>query len=115
MEQLRNALVDSVEESVSVNQRHLIDKILARYSTEFTIFRELLQNSNDAGASQVVIKFTTTVIQEKMPILSFIKKNTRMITNIEYQNNGRPFQPQDWTRLSSIAQGNPDQLELVQM
>ena len=44
-------LASGVREKVKVNQRHLIDKILARYSGEFTIFRELIQNANDAGAS----------------------------------------------------------------
>ncbi|CAI2174465.1 1539_t:CDS:10 [Funneliformis geosporum] len=33
------------EERVEVNQRHLIDKILARYSAEFVVYRELMQNS----------------------------------------------------------------------
>lgn len=37
------------EQKVLVNQRHLIDKILARYSAEYTVYRELLQNSDDAG------------------------------------------------------------------
>lgn len=41
--------ISGTEEKVEVNQRHLIDKILARYSAEFTVFRELLQNANDAG------------------------------------------------------------------
>ncbi|KAJ3065081.1 hypothetical protein HDU98_011523 [Podochytrium sp. JEL0797] len=45
------------EEKVEVNQRHLIDKILARYSAENTIFRELLQNSNDAFATTAEIHF----------------------------------------------------------
>jgi len=64
-----------------VNQRALIDKVLARYSGEFTgqsrlprvpllallehcldkntVFRELLQNSDDAGARSVEIRFET--------------------------------------------------------
>ncbi|OMH85590.1 hypothetical protein AX774_g878 [Zancudomyces culisetae] len=97
---------DTLEEKVEVNQRHLIDKILARlvfeapnsssgadfatmsfvveymymyavdtyftnvinqlekknnyrYSAEFTIYRELLQNANDAEASEVKIIFHT--------------------------------------------------------
>jgi len=33
------------DETVEVNQRALIDKVLARYSGEFSVFRELLQNS----------------------------------------------------------------------
>jgi hypothetical protein len=47
------------DESVEVNQRALIDKILARYSGEFTVFRELLQNADDAQATTVEISFET--------------------------------------------------------
>jgi hypothetical protein len=36
---------------VEVNQRALIDKILARYATASAVYRELLQNSNDASAT----------------------------------------------------------------
>ncbi len=50
------------EQEVTVNQRALIDKILARYSSDFTVFRELIQNANDAGASDVEILFTTAPI-----------------------------------------------------
>merc|ERR1719183_2684081 len=45
---------------VETNQRALIDKILARYATQNAVYRELLQNSNDAGAKQAEIRFTTT-------------------------------------------------------
>ena len=44
---------------MEVNQRALIDKVLARYSGEFTVFRELLQNSDDASSSAVEIHFDT--------------------------------------------------------
>ncbi|PKY20923.1 hypothetical protein RhiirB3_470054 [Rhizophagus irregularis] len=47
------------EERVEVNQRLLIDKILARYPSEFVVFRELMQNSDDAGSSTVQIVFET--------------------------------------------------------
>ena len=59
------AAVDAVddsaveEERVEVNQRALIDKILARYASAGAVYRELLQNSNDADASQAEIRFTT--------------------------------------------------------
>ena len=33
---------DSEAERVQVNQRHLIDKILARYSAKHTIYREVI-------------------------------------------------------------------------
>ena len=44
---------------MEVNQRALIDKVLARYSGEFTVFRELLQNSDDAQSKSVEISFET--------------------------------------------------------
>lgn len=44
---------------MEVNQRALINKILARYSGEFTVFRELLQNSDDAESKTVEIRFET--------------------------------------------------------
>ncbi|KAJ2913257.1 hypothetical protein MD484_g7175, partial [Candolleomyces efflorescens] len=57
---LRDALWDSGhDETVEVNQRALIDKVLARYSGEFTVFRELLQNSDDARSEEVEIIFET--------------------------------------------------------
>ena len=72
------------EARVEVNQRALIDKVLARYSGEFTcegllfiidlllftvfilsVFRELLQNADDAGSSTVEIHFETIVYQRR--------------------------------------------------
>ncbi|KAG4097577.1 hypothetical protein H8356DRAFT_993004 [Neocallimastix lanati (nom. inval.)] len=94
---------DTIEEKVEVNQRHLIDKILARYSAEFTVFRELLQNSNDASAEDVEIIFTV----EKDP-----ENNKPGITSIEYKNNGKIFREEDWNRLKKIAEGNPDEQKI---
>jgi hypothetical protein len=48
-------LAEGIEQKVEVNQRHLIDKILARYSGEFTLFRELIQNANDAEAKELEV------------------------------------------------------------
>ena len=42
--------VDQGGNVVGVNQRALIDKMLARYSTDFGPLRELLQNADDAGS-----------------------------------------------------------------
>ena len=47
------------DEAVEVDQRGLIEKILARYPGQFTVFRELLQNSDDAKSSGVEIRFET--------------------------------------------------------
>ena len=83
-----------VETSVQVNQRHLIDKILARYSSEFTIFRELLQNSSDSSSSVCSIYFC---------------KSTNSIT---FKNNGLVFSQADFERLNKIAEGNPDESKI---
>lgn len=34
---------------------------------------------------------------------------TSTASSISYKNNGRPFQPEDWSRLRKIAEGNPDE------
>ena len=44
------------EEAVTVNTRALIDKVLARYSGEWTTLRELIQNAADAQASKVTVR-----------------------------------------------------------
>jgi hypothetical protein len=86
-------------EAVSVNQRALIDKILARYASAGAVYRELLQNSNDAEATEAEVHFTTTG-----------EKN--IVTQVQYRNNGMPFRPQDWARLKKIAEGNPDESKI---
>ena len=64
------------DESVEVNQRALIDKILARYSGEFTVFRELLQNSDDAQATAVEIRFETQSFLDLMDLSSLSSEET---------------------------------------
>ncbi|ORY08409.1 hypothetical protein K493DRAFT_272766 [Basidiobolus meristosporus CBS 931.73] len=100
----------AAEERVQVNQRHLIDKILARYSAPFTIYRELLQNANDAGATEAKIHFRTKTPDDAHNPTSF-DPNASCHT-VLFQNNGRPFQPEDWNRLKKIAEGNPDEQKI---
>ncbi|KAK6910047.1 hypothetical protein I203_104076 [Kwoniella mangroviensis CBS 8507] len=101
------------DETVEVNQRALIDKILARYSGEHTIFRELLQNADDAGAEHVQVKFYTasgleTLEKGEGPSkLPDVKKD--MMHRYVVTNDGIPFRQQDWQRLKKIAEGNPDE------
>jgi hypothetical protein len=86
---------DSSKDSrVEVNQRALIDKILARYASAGAVYRELLQNSNDAEATRAEILFSV---------------EGDVVTSVTYRNNGMPFRPQDWDRLQKIAEGNPDE------
>ncbi|KAI8902649.1 hypothetical protein BC833DRAFT_616580 [Globomyces pollinis-pini] len=104
---------EGVEERVEVNQRHLIDKILARYSAENTIFRELLQNSNDAGAEAAQIHFTTN--KDKLPAPSIFTlpwSQKATVESVTYKNNGKPFSEEDFGRLRKIAEGNPDEQKI---
>lgn len=95
---IRNAVLsDGSDSRVEVNQRALIDKILARYASANAVYRELLQNSNDAEATTAQVLFTTTS-----------SPNGPVVSQVVYRNNGLPFRPQDWVRLRRIAEGNPD-------
>ncbi|KAK5098897.1 hypothetical protein LTS08_006275 [Lithohypha guttulata] len=107
------------EEAVTVNTRALIDKVLARYSGEWTTLRELIQNAADATATKVTIKFDTVpsptipLPQDATPsnmLKHVIQHHTlkRMVVT----NNGTPFNENDWTRLKRIAEGNPDETKI---
>ena len=126
------------EERVEVNQRALIDKILARYASAGAVYRELLQNSNDAEATVAEIYFTTnrdekngglsttdgptkkthSVMPQKAGKAETISNNhssasaKEIVTNVTYRNNGLRFRPQDWSRLKKIAEGNPDESKI---
>ena len=110
----RQALLEQAteEEAITVNQRALIDKILARYAAEFTVFRELLQNADDAGATNCELRFETQkqpndAIQAPTapPVLPDLKAT---LQNWVFKNDGKPFGKDDWSRLRRIAEGNPD-------
>ena len=49
---------EGIEDRVEVNQRMLIDKMLARYSSDFVVYRELIQNSDDAQATSFTLHLT---------------------------------------------------------
>ncbi|KAF8552603.1 hypothetical protein OG21DRAFT_1443221 [Imleria badia] len=102
------------DEPVEVNQHALIYKVLARYSGEFTLFRELLQNSDDARSSKVEIHFETAEHldrrdqREENPDASTLPDlKCASVTQWRFRNNGDAFTEQDWTRLQKIAEGNP--------
>lgn len=107
------------EEAVTVNTRALIDKVLARYSGEWTTLRELLQNAADAQASKVVIKFetlpSTTVPSPSSTNQSEILKHVLLnhtLRRLVVTNDGQPFATTDWARLKRIAEGNPDETKI---
>jgi Protein of unknown function (DUF3684) len=107
------------EEAVTVNTRALIDKVLARYSGEWTTLRELLQNAADAQASRVTIKFETlpsahiplSNTTNQSDILKHVLLN-HTLRRLLVTNNGQAFGVNDWARLKRIAEGNPDETKI---
>ena len=134
-----------------MNQRALIDKVLARYSGEFTgashilhgsrrsehqrvVFRELLQNSDDASSKAVEIRFETKRYIERssssedpvpprrgvhLPDLKtvsvcsfrlpsrFVGLIGRQVHRWTFKNNGIIFRDRDWSRLKRIGTDGP--------
>lgn len=117
---LREETMTSGQDSaVTVNTRALIDKVLARYSSEFTTLRELIQNAADARATKVSIKFET-LPSTSVPVpqdangsayLRHVIKH-HSVRRLLVSNNGQPFSGADWARLKSIADGNPDETKI---
>ncbi|KAK5941702.1 hypothetical protein PMZ80_005652 [Knufia obscura] len=107
------------EEAVTVNTRALIDKVLARYSGEWTTLRELIQNAADAAASKVTIKFET-IPSATVPLPQDASQSSMLKHVIQHHtlkrlvvtNNGQPFNENDWARLKRIAEGNPDETKI---
>ncbi|KAM7208769.1 heat shock cognate 90 kDa protein [Naviculisporaceae sp. PSN 640] len=107
------------EEAVTVDTRALIDKVLARYSGEWTTLRELTQNAADAQATTVKIKWET-LPSTHVPLptttsQSELLKHTlshHTLRRLVVQNNGQPFTKTDWGRLKRIAEGNPDETKI---
>lgn len=107
------------DEAVTVNTRALIDKVLARYSGEWTTLRELLQNAADASASKVSIKFET-LPSPTVPVPQSSESSARLkhvllhhtLKSMIVENNGDAFQEHDWARLKKIAEGNPDETKI---
>lgn len=118
---LRDSTLNSAqeEEAVTVNTRALIDKVLARYSGEWTTLRELIQNAADASATKVSIKFETlaspTVPAPQTTDAAAILKHTVLhhtLRRLLVSNNGQAFAESDWSRLKRIAEGNPDETKI---
>ena len=90
-------------------------QILARYASAGAVYRELIQNSNDAEATTAEIIITTSSATSSQDGTTDSSTSTssssskEVVTQVIYRNNGLPFRPQDWARLRKIAEGNPDE------
>ena len=107
------------EEAVTVNTRALIDKVLARYSGEWTVLRELLQNAADAAATKVEVKFEsipspTVSVPHDASASNLLKHavQNHTVKRLVVTNNGQVFNENDWSRLKRIAEGNPDETKI---
>ena len=117
---LRNqTMADGLDSEVTVNTRALIDKVLARYSSEHTTLRELIQNAADAKARTVIIKLETdpslnvpTPQGADDPVLLKHIIQNHTLKRLVVTNDGQPFTAADWSRLKSIADGNPDETKI---
>ncbi|KAH6615369.1 hypothetical protein C7974DRAFT_64864 [Boeremia exigua] len=99
--------------AVSVDQRALINTVLARYSTKFAAFRELISNAADAAATTVKIQITTsprTPSNPNVPPASSpdLVRLHNVVREVVVHNNGKFFGPDDWDRLTKIGKGNPN-------
>jgi len=107
------------EEAVTVDTRALIDKVLARYSGEWTTLRELIQNAADAQATTVKIKWET-LPSTQVPLPAITSRSELLkhvishhtLRRLVVENNGQPFTKTDWGRLKRIAEGNPDETKI---
>lgn len=122
MARLRDQTMGSLEdeEAVTVNTRALIDKVLARYSGEWTTLRELIQNAADAQAKTVTIRFDTqpSATVPLPPPTATVDERLRhtllhhTLRTLLVANDGEVFQETDWQRLKRIAEGNPDETKI---
>jgi HSP90 family molecular chaperone len=90
---------------VGLNQRKIIQSILAHYSTDFVVFRELIQNADDAQATLFHLEIKCDAPSSSSAEMDF---QNRTITEFRMINNGNIFSETDWKRVATIADGNTD-------
>jgi hypothetical protein len=75
------------------------------------VFRELLQNADDATATDVQVHFRSKGWDDSSPIVhspdSFPNLRRHKIASMMIRNDGFAFRDEDWKRLKTIADGNP--------
>ena len=62
--------------NVKVNIRAVIQRILSRYPARYAMFREMIQNANDAGASMIKFEFRASCDPDGDSLWSSLKGRT---------------------------------------
>ncbi|KAK9474791.1 uncharacterized protein V1510DRAFT_428137 [Dipodascopsis tothii] len=99
-----------VSETVAVNHRALITRTLSKYPVNHALFRELIQNGADAGATTVRVEFETDGRPLRME--NIMDAHKALVKRVRIMNDGVNFRPEDWDRLREIAKGNPDETKI---
>lgn len=97
---------------MTVNQKALVTKILARYATDFFVLKELIQNADDAQSTEVTIDLTTDKREDVAPALraQVLAGAGQSFSALAVRNSGgRLFDDAGWERIVEIATGNPDE------
>ncbi|CAM4832961.1 unnamed protein product [Rotaria magnacalcarata] len=79
--------------------------MLARYSSNFVVYRELIQNSDDAKATSFHFEISC---DNDPPSSSSSEKDfhNKTIAEIRTINNGLIFNETDWKRVAAMAEEN---------
>ncbi|KAK7208140.1 hypothetical protein BZA70DRAFT_273015 [Myxozyma melibiosi] len=101
-----------VSETVAVNHRALITRTLSKYPVDHALFRELIQNSADAGATTVKVEFFTDGSKGPIKMDRIVDVQKQTVKRLRISNDGMNFRPEDWDRLREIAKGNPDETKI---
>ena len=96
---------------VKVNQLALVTKILSRYGADFFVLKELIQNADDAGASNVVVSLSTDNTPKKKSFAAAAQGHEqKQFGHLTVTNSGgKLFDDASWARIAEIATGNPDE------
>jgi hypothetical protein len=99
-----DATVDGIKHTkfnVQVNVKAMIQRILSRYPSKYAMFREMIQNANDAGANEITFDFRNSC---DAGMWTYFKNDPCLVIS----DDGSGFTEAAWTRLRTIASGNPD-------
>ena len=70
---------EGVEYRIEVNEQVLVDKMLARYSSDFVVYRELIQNSDHAQSTSFRLEITCEPTSSTINYQSIYQTNSIIV------------------------------------